>query len=65
MDKRSAPFTALSYYRLQRKGVKGAESLASLRWFKCYCGYEDDRDVIAIANLNGRGSLTLSTAPQM
>jgi len=29
------------------------------------CGYENDRDVIAIMNLNGRGSLTLSTAPQM
>ena len=36
------------------------------RWFKCpYCGYENDRDVIAIVNLNGRGSLTLSTAPEM
>ncbi|AEE94781.1 OrfB transposable element protein, IS605 [Acidianus hospitalis W1] len=35
------------------------------RWFKCSCGYENDRDVIAIVNLNGRGSLTLSTAPQM
>jgi transposase, IS605 OrfB family, central region len=36
----------------------------SHRWFKCSCGYENDRDVIAIVNLNGRGSLTLSTAPQ-
>ncbi|MFP3234062.1 MAG: RNA-guided endonuclease TnpB family protein [Sulfolobaceae archaeon] len=35
------------------------------RWFRCNCGYENDRDVIAIMNLNGRGSLTLSTAPQM
>ncbi|MEM4797073.1 MAG: zinc ribbon domain-containing protein, partial [Saccharolobus sp.] len=35
----------------------------SHRWFRCSCGY--DRDVIAIMNLNGRGSLTLSTAPQM
>jgi len=35
------------------------------RWFKCPCGYENDRDVIAITNLNGRGSLTLSSAPQM
>ena len=26
---------------------------------------ENDRDVIAVVNLNGRGSLTLSTAPQM
>ena len=33
----------------------------SHRWFKCYCGYENDRDVTAITNLNGRGSLTLST----
>ena len=33
----------------------------SHRWFKCYCGYENDRDIIAITNLNGRGSLTLST----
>jgi IS605 OrfB family transposase len=37
----------------------------SYRWFKCNCGYENDRDVIAIINLNGRGSLSLSTAPQM
>jgi transposase len=35
------------------------------RWFKCNCGYENDRDIIAIINLNGRGSLSLSTAPQM
>ncbi|MUN29108.1 RNA-guided endonuclease TnpB family protein [Sulfuracidifex metallicus] len=35
------------------------------RWFKCSCSYENDRDVIAIMNLNGRGSLSLSTAPQM
>jgi putative transposase len=37
----------------------------SYRWFKCNCGYENDRDIIAIINLNGRGSLSLSTAPQM
>ena len=37
----------------------------SNRWFKCSCGYENDRDVIAVVNLNGRGSLTLSTAPRM
>ena len=37
----------------------------SRRWFRCNCGYENDRDVIAIMNLNRRGSLTLSTAPQM
>jgi putative transposase len=37
----------------------------SYRWLKCNCGYENDRDVIAIINLNGRGSLSLSTAPQM
>jgi len=30
-----------------------------------YSGYENDRDVIAIENLNGRGSLSLSTAPHM
>jgi IS605 OrfB family transposase len=35
------------------------------RWYKCNCGYENDRDIIAIMNLNGRGSLSLSTAPQM
>ena len=35
------------------------------RWFKCSCGYENDRDVIAVVNLNGRGSLTLSTAPHV
>jgi transposase len=33
------------------------------RWFRCNCGYENDRDVIAVVNLNRRGSLTLSTAP--
>jgi len=27
----------------------------SHRWFKCSCGYENDRDVIAVVNLNGRG----------
>jgi IS605 OrfB family transposase len=37
----------------------------SHRWFKSSSGYENDRDVIAITNLNGKGSLTLSTAPQM
>ncbi|BAB66867.1 putative transposase [Sulfurisphaera tokodaii str. 7] len=37
----------------------------SYRWFKCICGYENDRDVIGIMNLNRRGSLTLSSAPQM
>jgi len=25
------------------------------RWFRCSCGYENDRDVIAVVNLNGRG----------
>jgi len=33
----------------------------SHRWFTCACGYENDRDVIAIVNLNRRGSLALST----
>ena len=37
----------------------------SHRWFRCSCGYENDRDVIAIVNLNRRGSLSLSTAHQM
>jgi IS605 OrfB family transposase len=37
----------------------------SYRWYKCNCGYENDRDIIAIMNLNGRGSLSLLTAPQM
>ena len=37
----------------------------SYRWFKCSCGYENDRDVIAIINLNGRDSLSLLTAPHM
>ena len=36
------------------------------RYFSCpSCGYENDRDVIAVVNLNGRGSLTLSTAHPM
>ncbi|MFP3346701.1 MAG: RNA-guided endonuclease TnpB family protein [Sulfolobaceae archaeon] len=35
----------------------------SHRWFKCSCGYDYDRDVIAVVNLNRRGSLTLSSAP--
>jgi transposase len=34
------------------------------RYFRCpSCGYENDRDVIAVMNLNGREFLTLSTAP--
>jgi putative transposase len=37
----------------------------SYHWLKCNCGYENDRDIIAIINLNGRGSLSLSTAPHM
>jgi IS605 OrfB family transposase len=37
----------------------------SYHWLKCSCGYENDRDIIAIVNLNGRGSLSLSTAPHM
>jgi|ECHnycMinimDraft_1075156.scaffolds.fasta_scaffold00047_5 hypothetical protein len=36
--------------------VKKVES--SHRWFKCSCCYENDRDVIAVVNLNGRVSLT-------
>ncbi|AGJ64077.1 RNA-guided endonuclease TnpB family protein [Saccharolobus islandicus] len=35
------------------------------RWFKCSCGYENDRDVVAVVNLNGRGSLALSSAHHM
>jgi len=35
------------------------------RWFECVYGYENDRDVIVIVNLNGRGSLALSSAHQM
>ncbi len=36
------------------------------RQFICTkCGYENDRDVIAVMNLYGRGSLILSTARQM
>ncbi|WP_443296101.1 hypothetical protein [Stygiolobus sp. CP8521M] len=27
----------------------------SHHWFKCSCDYENDYDVIAIMNLNGRG----------
>ncbi|BFH72237.1 RNA-guided endonuclease TnpB family protein [Sulfurisphaera javensis] len=39
---------------------------SSYRMLKCEkCGYEDHRDYIAVKNLYGRGSLTLSTAPQM
>ncbi|MEW9492632.1 MAG: RNA-guided endonuclease TnpB family protein [Candidatus Aramenus sulfurataquae] len=38
----------------------------SHRQFRCVsCGYENDRDVIAVMNLYGRGSLILSTAGQM
>ncbi|QKR00690.1 IS200/IS605 family element transposase accessory protein TnpB [Metallosphaera tengchongensis] len=36
------------------------------RYFRCInCGYENDRDVIAIMNIYGRGSLSLSTVPHM
>ncbi|TRM75694.1 hypothetical protein DJ523_02405, partial [Sulfolobus sp. E5] len=35
---------------------------AAYRYFRCVnCGYENDRNVIGIMNLYGRGSLTLST----
>jgi len=53
-------YSSVSCPKCGRKMVE-----VSHRWFKCNCGYENDRDVIAITNLNGRGSLTLSTAPQM
>ncbi len=47
-----------------RCGAKMAEGC--YRALKCErCGYEDNRDHIAVFNLYGRGSLTLSTAPQM
>jgi transposase len=35
------------------------------RLIECVCGYENDRDVIAIVNFNGRGSLALSSVHQM
>ena len=36
------------------------------RYFLCTkCGYKNDKDVIAMVNLNRRGSLTLSSAHQM
>ncbi len=53
-------YSSVSCPKCGRKMVE-----VSHRWFKCSCGYENDRDVIAVVNLNGRGSLTLSTAPQM
>ncbi|WP_277346524.1 zinc ribbon domain-containing protein [Acidianus sulfidivorans] len=35
------------------------------RTLKCEkCGFEENRDYIAVYNLYGRGSLSLSTAPQ-
>ncbi|AON96521.1 transposase [Bicaudavirus pozzuoliense] len=54
-------YSSVSCPKCGRKMVEIAH-----RYFHCpSCGYENDRDVIAIMNLNGRGSLTLSTAPQM
>ncbi|PSN94218.1 transposase [Candidatus Marsarchaeota G2 archaeon ECH_B_2] len=53
-------YSSVSCPKCGRKMVE-----VSHRWFKCNCCYENDRDVIAITNLNGRGSLTLSTTPQM
>jgi IS605 OrfB family transposase len=54
-------YSSISCPKCGRKMVEVAH-----RYFRCLkCGYENDRDVIAIINLNGRGSLTLSTAPQM
>ena len=38
----------LGYPRCSRKMRE-----VDYRWFKCSCGYENDRDVIAIVNLNG------------
>jgi len=54
------PFIQLSKPRCGRKTRE-----VDYRWFECVCGYENDRDVIAIVNLNGRGSLALSSAHQM
>ncbi len=51
----------LGYLRCGRK----MREVGYHRWFECSCGYENDRDVIAIVNLNRRGSLTLSSAHQM
>jgi IS605 OrfB family transposase len=56
----SPKYSSVSCPKCSKKMVE-----VSNRWFKCSCGYENDRDVIAVVNLNGRGSLTLSTAPQM
>jgi len=54
-------YSSVSCPKCSRKMMEVAH-----RYFRCLkCGYENDRDVIAIMNLNGRGSLTLSTAPQM
>ena len=50
-------------FHVQNAGKKNEG--VSHRWSKCACGYENDRDVIAIVNLNGRGSPTPSSAPQM
>ncbi|MQL56196.1 RNA-guided endonuclease TnpB family protein [Acidianus ambivalens] len=53
-------YSSVSCPKCEQKMVE-----VSHRWFRCSCGYENDRDVIAVVNLNGRGSLSLSTAPQM
>ncbi|BBD73941.1 hypothetical protein HS1genome_2330 [Sulfodiicoccus acidiphilus] len=57
-------FVSYSSVTCPKCGRKTIEEVAH-RWLKCSRGYENDRDVVAIVNLNGRGSLTLSTAPQM
>ncbi|MEJ2779521.1 zinc ribbon domain-containing protein [Stygiolobus sp. CP850M] len=62
-DSRKGRFPRYSSVSCLKCGQRMIE--VSHRWFKCSCGYENDHDVIAIMNLNGRGSLTLSTAPQM
>jgi IS605 OrfB family transposase len=54
-----------AYSSIKCPKCKNKMNEISYRWFKCNCGYENDRDIIAIINLNGRGSLSLSTAPHM
>jgi IS605 OrfB family transposase len=41
-------YSSVSYPKYGKRMVEVSHS-----WFKCSCGYENDRNVIAVVNLNG------------
>lgn len=43
------------YFSLSCPGYGKKMEEVNYRWFKRTCGYENDRDVVAVMNLNRRG----------